>query len=60
MPTRDELTAEEHSILAFVETLLEKRRKSLALAMLRDEKTKMEDLRTVIEAFRELYRRRRQ
>src|SRR5262245_50616301 len=60
MATRDELTAEEHSILSYVETILEKRRMGPALAMLRDERTKLEDLRAIIEGFRELYRRQRQ
>lgn len=57
MSARDELTAEDRSILMFVETLLEQRSMSMALAMLRSERTKAKDLREVIEGFRELYRR---
>jgi hypothetical protein len=57
MSARDELTAEDRSILAFVEMLLEQRSMSMALAMLRSERTKVKDLREVIEGFRELYRR---
>ncbi len=52
MLTHDALTAEERSVLAYVETLLEKRGMMSAIAMLRDERTKVEDLRTVIEGFR--------
>ena len=57
MSARDQLTAEDRSILLSVETLLEQRSMSMALAMLRSERTKTKDLREVIEGFCQLYRR---
>jgi hypothetical protein len=56
MPTHDELTDEELSILTFVESHLEKRGMHLALAMVRTPETKPADLRAVIDHYRDLWR----
>ena len=53
MAVHDELTDQERSILAFAEADLIKRGLNLALAMVRDPKTKPADLRAVIDYYRE-------
>ncbi len=56
MPTRDQLTDEERSILSFVEADLEKRGWNLALEMVRNPDIKLIDHRTVIDGYRHRWR----
>ncbi|HKR58669.1 MAG TPA: hypothetical protein VJS64_02960 [Pyrinomonadaceae bacterium] len=53
MPTRDEHTEEERSILAIAEADMKKRRMNLVLAMVRNPETKIVHLQTVIGGYRE-------
>ena len=53
MSAHDELTDQERSILAFAEADLIRRGLNLALAMVRNPKTKPADLRAVIDYYRE-------
>ena len=55
MSTTDQLTDEERAIVAFVEVYFEKHRMPGALAMLRNERTTPDDLRAVIDTFRDVY-----
>jgi hypothetical protein len=57
MPTRDQLTDEELSILTFAEADLETRGLQLALAMVRNAESKPADIRAVIDYYRDLWRR---
>jgi hypothetical protein len=53
----DPLTAEEHSILLFLESYFAERGMRGALAMLRNPDTKPADLRAVIGYYRDLWQR---
>ena len=55
MSTTEQLTDEERAIVAFLEVYIDKHRMPGALAMLRNERTRPDDLRAVIHAFRDLY-----
>jgi len=57
MAAYDKLTEQERSILAFAEADLIRRGLNLALAMVRNPKTKPEDIRAVIDYYREHWRR---
>ena len=57
MSAHDELTDVERSILAFAEADLIKRGMKLALAMMRNPKTKPADLSAVIDYYRDGWRR---
>lgn len=58
MSVHDQLTEQERSILAFAEADLIKRGLALALAMVRNPKTKHADLHAVIDYYRERWRLR--
>jgi hypothetical protein len=58
MAAHKELTDQERSILVFAETDLTKRGLKLALAMVRNPKTKPADLRAVIDYYREHWLRK--
>lgn len=53
MAAHEELTDQERPILVFAETDLTKRGLKLAMAMVRNPKTKPADLRAVIDYYRE-------
>ena len=55
MSTTDQLTDEERAIVAFLEVYFEKHRMRYALAMLRNERTNLDDLRVVIDLYRDLF-----
>ena len=54
MSTTDQLSDEERAIIAFLEVYFEKHSMRYALAMLRNENTTPDDLRAVIDVFRDL------
>lgn len=58
MTAHEKLTDQERSILAFAEADLMKRGMKLALAMVRNPKSKPADLRAVIDYYREPWRHR--
>jgi hypothetical protein len=55
MTINDELTDEEKAILAFLLTHFEEQGMHGALAMLRNPRTKLDDIRAVIDGYRRLY-----
>ena len=59
MSTRDQLTEEERSILAFVQADLKKHGMNRALAIVQKPDVKLVDLRTVIESYQDRWRRQR-
>ena len=54
MSTTNQLTDEERAIVALLEVYFEKHSMPYALAMLRNERTTLDDLRAVIDVFRDL------
>jgi hypothetical protein len=57
MIATDQLSDEDRAILLFLETYFERHGMKGALAMLRNEETKVADLRAVIDGNRELWKR---
>ncbi len=57
MKTSKPLTDEERAILAFAEADFIKRGMNLALAMVRNPRSKHADIRAVIDYYRDLWRR---
>ena len=60
MPTSDQLTDEYRAIVLFLEIYFEQQGMHIALAILRNPGTKVDDLRAVIDGYRHLYLREHQ